>query len=111
MKAVAHPSSSAEFPLRFEFASDRERATWVYEILRGILDVPLAERTERLTHFTDTIDAHPHREEIRNAFREFWSHHSYVRVISEAGLPDEVFLLRELFVRAAKRFMPEDEVR
>src|SRR5215470_2119963 len=111
MKAVVHTSSSAEFPLKFEFASERERATWVYEILRGILDVPLVQRTERLIQFTDTVDAHPEREKIRNAFREFWSHHSYVRVISETGLPDEIFLLRELYARAAKRFMPEDEVR
>src|SRR5262252_4868006 len=110
MKAVAHTSSSAGFPLRFEFGSERERATWVYGILRGILDVPLVQRTERLIQFTDTVDAHPEREKIRNAFREFWSHHSYVRVISEAGLPDEIFLLRELYARAAKRFMPEDEV-
>ena len=58
-----------------------------------------------------SIDADPHRDEIRSAFREFWSHHSYVRVISEAGLPDEIFFLRELYVRAAKRFIPEDEVR
>jgi len=110
MKAVAPRSSPAEFPLKFEFASERDRATWVYGILRGILDVPLVQRTERLIQFTDTVDAHPEREKIRNAFREFWSHHSYVRVISEAGLPDEIFLLRELYARAAKRFMPEDEV-
>src|ERR1700757_2325424 len=111
MKAVARTSSPAEFPLRFEFASERERATWVYGILRGILDVPFAQRTERLIQFTETVDADPHREEIRNTFREFWSHHSYVRVISEAGLPDEIFLLRELYVRAAKHFIPEDEVK
>jgi N-acetyl-gamma-glutamylphosphate reductase len=71
-------------------------------MLRAILDVPVSIRTEKLTELTRSVDAHPRREEIREAFREFWSHHSYVRVISEAGLPDEVFLLRELFVRAAK---------
>jgi len=96
--------------LKFEFGSARERATWVYGMLRAIMDIPFAERTERLSQLTSTIDAHPHRDEIREAFREFWSHHSYVRVISEAGLPDESFLVRELFVRTAKRFLPEDEV-
>lgn len=110
MPEVAHISSSPEILLRYEFASPRERATWVYSMLREILDVPIARRTERLSQITASIDAHPHRDEIRAAFREFWSHHSYVRVISEAGLPDEIFFLRELYARAAKRFMPEDEV-
>lgn len=103
--------SPPEDLLKFEFSSARERATWVYGMLRGIMDVPIALRTERLAQLTASIDAHPHREEIRAAFRDFWSHHSYVRVISEAGLPDETFLLRELFARAAKRLLPEDEVR
>ena len=97
--------------LKFEFGSSRERATWVYGMLRRIKSFPIAQRTEELTQLTASIDAHPHRDEIREAFREFWSHHSYVRVISEAGLPDEIFLLRELFTRAAKCFLPEDEVR
>jgi site-specific recombinase len=110
MTAVGQISSPPEILLKFEFGSPRERATWVYGMLRSILDVPSALRTEKLRRLTASIDAHPHRNEIRDAFREFWSHHSYVRVISEAGLPDEVFLLRELYVRAAKRFLPEDEV-
>ncbi len=97
--------------IQFEFASARERATWVYGMLRSILDVPVSRRTEQLARLTETIDAHPHRDEIRAAFRDFWSHHSYVRVISEAGLPDEIFLLPELLGRAAKRLLPEDEVR
>src|SRR6516164_565195 len=110
MPQVASISSSPEILLRYDFATPRERATWVYGLLREILDVPITRRTERLAQITATVDAHPHREEIRNVFRDFWSHHSYVRVISEAGLPDEIFLLRELYARAAKRFMPEDEV-
>ncbi len=111
MNSVAPISSPPEDLLKFDFASSRERATWVYGMLREIIDVPVTQRTERLTKLTARIDAHPHRDEIRAAFRDFWSHHSYVRVISEAGLPDETFLLRELFVRAAKRLLPEDEVR
>ena len=111
MPQVASISSAPETLLRYEFATPRERATWVYGLLREILDVPIAHRTERLAQITATIDAHPYRQQIRDAFRDFWSHHSYVRVISEAGLPDEVFLLRELYVRAAKRFIPEDEVK
>ena len=97
--------------MKFEFGSARERATWVYGMLRGILGVSTAQRTERLSQLTASIDAHPRRTEIRDAFREFWSHHSYVRVVSEAGLSDEVFLLRELFGRTMKRLLPEDEVR
>jgi site-specific recombinase len=111
MPQVAPISSAPETLLRYEFATPRERATWVYGLLREILDVPIARRTERLAQITASIEAHPYREQIRNSFRDFWSHHSYVRVISEAGLPDEIFLLRELYVRAAKHFIPEDEVK
>src|SRR5579871_1237705 len=89
MNSVAPISSPPEDLLKFDFASSRERATWVYGMLREIIDVPVSQRTERLTKLTARIDAHPHRDEIRSAFRDFWSHHSYVRVISEAGLPDE----------------------
>ncbi len=88
----------------------RERATWVYGALRYFLDVPVASRTARLVQFTEEIDSHPRRQEIRAIFEEFWSHHSYIRVISEAGLPDEVFLLRELLARALRHLMPVDEV-
>lgn len=59
---------------------------------------------------TQAIDAHADREAIRAALRDFWSHHSYVRVISEAGLPDEAFLLRELLARALRHLLPVDEV-
>jgi site-specific recombinase len=88
----------------------RERATWMYSALRYFLDVPAAARTERLVQFTAEIDAHPQRQEIRDIFHDFWSHHSYVRVISEAGLPDQVFLLRELLRRALWHLVPVDEV-
>jgi site-specific recombinase len=96
--------------LRFEFRSPRERATWIYGLLRRMLDVPLSARTEWLSQLTTALDEHKQRAEILAAIREFWSHHSYVRVMSEAGLPDEIFLIRELFARAVKRLMPEDEV-
>jgi site-specific recombinase len=111
MNSVAYMGAPSDELLRFEFGSARERATWVYGLLRTIMDVPISRRTERLAQLTASIDAHPHRDEIRAAFREFWSHHSYVRVISEAGLPDEIFLVRELIARAVKPFLPEDEVR
>ena len=87
MKPVVVTDSRPEDLLQFEFASARARATWVYGMLRSIMDVPRSLRTARLEQLTARIDEHPHRDEIRTAFREFWSHHSYVRVISEAGLP------------------------
>ena len=111
MNSVAQISLASRDLLRFEFGSPRERATWVYGLLREILDVPITLRTDVLAKLTANIEGHPHRDEIIAGFRDFWSHHSYVRVISEAGLPDEIFLIRELFVRAAKRLLPEDEVR
>jgi site-specific recombinase len=90
--------------------ASRDRATWVYGALRFFLDVPVSSRTDRLLQFTAEIDSHPKAREIRDIFREFWSHHSYIRVITEAGLPDEVFLLRELLARALRHLMPVDEV-
>jgi site-specific recombinase len=74
------------------------------------LDIPVEARTETLSRLTAAIENHPDREAIHSSLREFWSHHSYVRVISEAGLPDEVFLLRELLARAVKHLLPVDEV-
>jgi site-specific recombinase len=88
----------------------RERATWVYGALRYFLEMPPASRTERLLQFSAEIDAHPRGREIREIFHDFWSHHSYIRVISEAGLPDQVFLLRELLARALRHLIPVDEV-
>jgi site-specific recombinase len=91
-------------------AASRERATWVYTALRNILDVPLASRTDRLLHLAAEIDAHPRSQEIRDILHDFWSHHSYIRVIAEAGLPDEVFFVRELFARTLRHLTPVDEV-
>jgi site-specific recombinase len=79
-------------------------------LLRRFLDVPVSSRTEALAEITATIENHPEREAIHAALGEFWSHHSYVRVISEAGLPDEAFLLRELLARALRHLLPVDEV-
>jgi site-specific recombinase len=96
--------------LALQPGDSRARATWVYAALRYFLDIPVATRTALLVQFTAEIDEHPRCQEIREIFHEFWSHHSYIRVISEAGLPDEVFLLRELLARALRHLMPVDEV-
>ncbi len=104
--------------LQLESASPRERATRIFELLRAFLAVPgevrgggdRDPRTEELAQLTLAIENHPEREAVRAALREFWSHHSYVRVISEAGLPDEAFLLRELLARALRHLLPVDEV-
>jgi len=74
------------------------------------LDIPVEARSETLSRLTAAIENRPDREAIHSSLREFWSHHSYVRVISEAGLPDEAFLLRELLARALKHLLPVDEV-
>jgi site-specific recombinase len=75
-----------------------------------ILSVPVESRTLVLSQLTSELQAHPSNDSIRTALQDFWSHHSYVRVISEAGLPDEVFLLRELLARALRHLLPVDEV-
>ena len=93
-----------------ESLSTRERATRVYGLLRRILNVPAGMRTETLLNVTQAIQEHPCRDSIRSTLRDFWSHHSYVRVISEAGLPDEAFLVRELLARAVRHLLPVDEV-
>ena len=82
----------------------------MYGLLRAILNVPVELRTETLSQLTLAIEGHSCRDSIRSTLRDFWSHHSYVRVISEAGLPDEAFLIRELFARALRHLLPVDEV-
>jgi site-specific recombinase len=82
----------------------------VYGLLRMILDVPVKSRTEALWEITLAIERHPSRDSIRSMLQEFWSHHSYVRVISQAGLPDEAFLVGELLARAVRHLLPVDEV-
>ena len=96
--------------MALEALTPRERAERVFSLLRGLLRVPALERTEELTRLTEAVEERPERDAIHAALREFWSHHSYVRVISEAGLPDEVFLLRELLSRALRHLLPVDEV-
>jgi site-specific recombinase len=88
----------------------RERATGIFELLRQFLQIPPEARTAELTRLTAALAIHPDRASILAELREFWSHHSYVRVISEAGLPDEVFLLRELLAIALRHLLPVDEV-
>jgi site-specific recombinase len=90
--------------------TSRERAIWVYTALRDFLDLPVSWRTDRLLQFTTEIDSHPRRQEIRDILHDFWSHHSYIRVIAEAGLPDEVFFVRELLARTLRHLTPVDEV-
>jgi site-specific recombinase len=90
--------------------SARERATRVYGLLRKILNVPVELRTGTLSELMRAIGQHPCGDSIRSTLRDFWSHHSYVRVISEAGLPDEAFLVRELLTRAVRHLLPVDEV-
>jgi site-specific recombinase len=82
----------------------------VYGLLRTILNVPAESRTENLSQMTLAIERHPCHDSICSTLRDFWSHHSYVRVISEAGLPDEAFLVRELLARAVRHLLPVDEV-
>lgn len=82
----------------------------MYGLLRTILNVPAESRTENLSQMTLAIERHPCHDSIRSTLRDFWSHHSYVRVISEAGLPDEAFLVRELLARAVRHLLPVDEV-
>jgi site-specific recombinase len=96
--------------LTFPPGPSRERSAWVYGVLRYFLDMPVDSRTVSLVQFTAEINAHPRCYEIRAIVYDFWSHHSYVRVISEAGLPNEAFLLRELLDRALRHLIPVDEV-
>jgi len=91
--------------------ASRQRATWVYVHLLELLRVRPALRTDRVVRLAAEVDAHPRRDEIRGLFRDFWSHHSYIRVITEAGLPEETFFAGELVARAFRHLLPVDEVR
>lgn len=88
----------------------RERATRIFRILQELLALPPAVRTQRLERLGAEMAAHPEYESIRSVLREFWSHHSYIRVLSEAGLPDESFFAGEVVSRAFQYFLPVDEV-
>jgi site-specific recombinase len=110
LRMLAATPFQIEDLLALDPSATRARATWMYEALRFYLHLPTARRTERLQQFAAEIDFHPKRQEIREILRDFWSHHSYVRVITESGLPDEVFLLRELLSRALRHLIPVDEV-
>jgi site-specific recombinase len=108
-KPTAADALWLESLLELELSATREKATWVYQALRKFLDIPAPERTARLLKLTADIDTHPRRQDIRETLRDFWSHHSYIRVISEAGLPDEAFFLRELLARTLRHLTPVDE--
>jgi len=110
-KKADEPMIDIDAFLALSAGDSRGQPVWVYNCLEWFLRLPPPLRTERLVEFTSDIDKHPRREDIRRLLREFWSHHSYIRVISEAGLPDEVFLLRELLGRALRHLLPVDEVR
>ena len=114
MKARTHALKNASLKIddlaTLDALSPREQATHVYRLLRMLLNVPEESRTDLLTAITLEIDGHPRRDSIRSTLRDFFSHHSYVRVISEAGLPDEAFLVRELLTRAFRHLLPVDEV-
>jgi site-specific recombinase len=90
--------------------SARERVTRIFGLLRSFLDIPAESRTQTLAQLSEAIKSHPESAVIHSALSDFWSHHSYVRVISEAGLPDEAFLLRELLSSALRHLLPVDEV-
>ncbi len=92
-----------------EVSSVRDRNLWLYDLLQLLLEVPVARRTNRLAGLTAAIDQHPRRDAIRQTIHELWSHHSVVRVICEAGLPDEVSFFHELSARSFRRLMPTDE--
>jgi site-specific recombinase len=110
IQVAAGKSSRLDNLLAFDHSASRERTIWVYGILRDFLDVPISWRTDILLQFIAEIDSHPCSREVRDVLRDFWSHHSYIRVISEAGLPDEIFFLRELLARALRHLTPVDEV-
>ncbi len=103
------PAEIQDF-LSLEDLEPRHRATRIYELLRAFLAIPVDLRTATLNRLTQELLEHPERESIFRTLADFWSHHSYVRVISEAGLPEQVFLVRELLARAGRRLLPVDEV-
>lgn len=109
-EVVIEKTTQLDDLLALDPGAPRERATWVYNTLRDFLDVPASLRTDRLLRLSAEIDSHPRGAEIREILHDFWSHHSYIRVISEAGLPNEVFFLPELLARALRHLTPVDEV-
>lgn len=91
-------------------AQPDEEQMWLHDVLASLLRTPVEYRTLSLNQFAQAIDLHPQADDLRASLRRLWTHHSAVRLLSEAGLPNEAYLLREVAGRAVSRFIPADEV-
>jgi site-specific recombinase len=87
-----------------------EEQVWLHDVLAWLLRTPPEFRTERLHFLAQALDQHAQAEEMRATLRRLWTHHSAVRLLSEAGLPNEAYFIRELTGRVFSRFIPADEV-
>lgn len=79
---------------------------WLADALAWLKSADPEERTERLKKLTEEVDQHPLAAEYRTRLRRLWSHHSYTRIFTEAGLPNETAFLDELGERLGNVLLP-----
>lgn len=79
---------------------------WLHDILAWLLSTPVQFRTERLSLLAQELDKHGDSQVLCTRLSELWNHRSAGRVLSEAGLPDQVFFFSEVWNRALDRILP-----
>lgn len=87
-------------------ADSEQEQHWLADALSWLKAAPLEERTERLEEFTQALSSHPLAADLRLRLRKIWTHHSLVRIFTEAGLPDEPAFFEELAKRLANKVLP-----
>lgn len=87
-------------------ADAEQEQHWLADALSWLRSAPIEERTQRLEEFTQALSTHPLAPDLRLRLRKIWTHHSLVRVLTEAGLPDEPAFFEELAKRLANKVLP-----
>lgn len=87
-------------------ADAEQEQHWLADALSWLKSAPVDERTKRLEEFTQALSSHPLASDLRMRLRRIWTHHSLVRVFTEAGLPDETAFFEELAKRLANKVLP-----
>ncbi len=106
-EVVSNPAQAlALLPLDQGAAIERQ---WLQNTLAWLTGVPAALRTERLRGLAAGIRENA---STKDRFQRIWAKSFAPRLFSEAGLPEETSLTREVMARVKRRLLPqlEDEL-
>lgn len=87
-------------------ANEQAEHQWLNDALAWIKSIPVDERTEQLQQLTDALKAHPFSEQVQARLQKLWQHHSSLRLLTEAGLPDETAFFYEFSMRVSNAILP-----